>query len=331
MSNRLFNWDLKPATKFIKKVKVGEYSDGTPISLLVRVIKGTNEGPTLSMLGVQHGDEYNGMEIINRFMEQLEPQDISGTVIGIPVSNPLAFNAAGRMAPESMGWEELNMNRIWPGNPRGLLTERIVASIWKNVITESNCILDFHEGGKCYLARYIWVPHNDDTDKIVGNQVEKIYGFFGQGIPVNAKPHSMTSPMRGCLEIQAGLHNIPCIAPELGGGHRIWEELVQDGINGARNVMIGLGMLQGEPVGQEKKQLVATEAFSPRTLHGGICYNSCELNAIVNKDATLGIVKDIAGREIEKIHAPYKSVLFDIRHQPIVHSGDWLYACGKIS
>jgi len=74
MSNRLFNWDLKPATKFIKKVKVGEYSDGTPISLLVRVIKGTNEGPTLSMLGVQHGDEYNGMEIINRFMEQLEPQ-----------------------------------------------------------------------------------------------------------------------------------------------------------------------------------------------------------------------------------------------------------------
>ncbi len=78
---------------------VASFPDGSPISLEVKVIVGVNKGPTVTLLGVQHGDEYNGMEVVNRLMGGLEPGDLTGTVIGIPVSNPLAFNTGMRVTP----------------------------------------------------------------------------------------------------------------------------------------------------------------------------------------------------------------------------------------
>ena len=101
------------------RVGVASFPDGSPISLEVKVIVGVNKGPTVTLLGVQHGDEYNGMEVVNRLMDGLEPEDLTGTVIGIPVSNPLAFNTGMRVTPPSVGYENLNLTASGLGTQRG--------------------------------------------------------------------------------------------------------------------------------------------------------------------------------------------------------------------
>jgi len=128
------------------------------------------------------------------------------------------------------------------GNSKGLPTERIVASIWENVVMGSDFLIDFHEGGRAYLARYIGASTIKKIERRVRDKIEKLYKFFGQGVPVRAGQLPPNSSMIGAVSTKATLSG-PCIVPELGGGSQIWEELVQDGINGARNVMIGLGML----------------------------------------------------------------------------------------
>jgi predicted deacylase len=196
------------------------------------------------------------------------------------------------------------------------------------VVKGSDVILDLHEGGKAFMAKYIHARGTEETDRIVGDRIRRIYQAFGQGIPVLGGVRTR-SLMMGSLSIQAGLVGIPCIGAELGGGGRIWDDLVGLGVQGARNVMVDLGMLQEEPVGSFGEQIVAPESTWPKTSRGGVVYNSCELGDLVEKDAVLGILRDTAGRFLEEIRAPYRSVIFDTRYQPTVYPGDWTFHCGK--
>jgi hypothetical protein len=326
----LFGRNIKHGEKVIFNREVAQFPDGSPISITVRAVSGVGEGPSISLLGAQHGDEYSGMEIVNRLFDGLDPDSLSGSVVGVPVSNPLAFNTAGRVTPPSVGYENLNMNRVWPGNPRGLLMERIAATLWEGFLKDSGYIIDLHEGGRAFMARYIHARGTEETDRIVGDQVRRLCCLFGQGIPVLGGVRTRGS-MVGSLSVQAGLRGIPCIGPELGGGGRIWEEFVEVGVQGVKNVMIGLGMLQDEPVGSGGEQLIAEESSWPKTEHGGVMYNTCELGALVEEGERLGVLRDTAGRVLEEVHAPYRSVIFDTRYQPTVYPGDWTFHCGEIA
>jgi predicted deacylase len=310
-------------------VKVGECADGTPIGLTVRVVVGRHDGPRMAMLGLQHGDEYGGMEISNRVFDCVDPKQFKGSLISIPVSNPLAFNAAERASPPPMGYENLNMNRVWPGEPKGLLMERIAAQVWEEIIKESEIVVDLHEGGRGFMARYIHARGTPETEKLVGEHNRRLYQLFGQGVPVLGGVNTRPS-MMGSLSIQAGLVGIPTLSPELGGGGRLWEDLVQTGVQGVKNIMIGLGMLNEEPVGSDSGQLISDGSSWPKTQHGGVMYNCCELGAVVEEDTLLGVLKDTAGRVLEECRAPYKSVIFDTRYQPTIYPGDWTYHCGKL-
>jgi predicted deacylase len=329
MPIRVFGRRISPGQAETFQVKVGEYADCTPISLTVRVAVGTREGPIMAILGVQHGDEYSGMEISNRVFYDVNLKEFRGCLVSIPVSNPLAFNAAERASPPPMGYENLNMNRVWPGDSKGLLMERIAAQIWDQVIKSSDLVVDLHEGGRAFMARYIHARGTPEMESLVGEHNKRLYRLFGQGVPVlggvNTRPG-----MVGSLSIQAGLDGIPSLSPELGGGGRLWEDLVNTGIQGVKNVMIGLGMLNQEPVGSDSEQLVSDGSSWPKTQHGGVIYNCCELGAIVEEGTLLGVLKDTAGRVVEECRAPYRSVIFDTRYQPTIYPGDWTYHCGRL-
>jgi predicted deacylase len=327
---KVFGKSIDRGDKASFNTEVGSFPDGTPISLWIRVIRGKNDGPTLTLLGAQHGDEYSGIEIINRIIDSIDPNILSGNVLAAPVSNPMAFNTGHRITPPSIGYEYLNMNRAWPGKMNGLLTERVVAHIWEALIVECDVILDMHEGGKAFMAKYIHARGIEETEKRVGAQNRQLYEWFGQGIPVLGGVRTQTY-MLGSLSIQAGLRDIPCIGIELGGGGKLWSNLVSIGETGVRNIMIGLDMIQDEPVGQKVKQYIALESSWPKTSKGGLFTNTCELNAVVDKDEKVGKLRNPIGEIIEEVYAPYKSVIFDTRFQPTVFPGDWTVHCGKIS
>lgn len=325
----MFSKTIDKGSKKTFRTELASYPDGSPIGVWVRVLNGARDGPTLTLLGAQHGDEYSGIEIINRIMDETDPQDVSGKILAAPVTNPLAFNTAHRITPPSIGYENLNMNRVWPGNPKGLLTERIVAGLWENLVKDSTVILDMHEGGKAFMARYIHARGTEETDRIVGDRIRQLYKWFGQGVPVLGGVRTR-SHMMGSLSVQAGIRDIPCIGVEVGGGGRLWEDLVQVGAQGVRNVMIGLGLTQGEAVGQDEHQHVAQESTWPKTSRGGLFTNTCQLNEVVEEGDRVGELRNPVGEVIEEVHAPYRSVVFDTRYQPTVYPGDWTVHLGMI-
>ena len=113
------------------------------VMIPLTVAKNAN-GPTALLTGGNHGDEYEGPVALFDLANNLNLDDIRGRVIIVPGMNYPAFKAGKRTSPIDSG----NMNRVFPGNPEGTVTEKIADFFQRTLLPMSDYVLDFHSGGK---------------------------------------------------------------------------------------------------------------------------------------------------------------------------------------
>ena len=107
----------------------------------VLVVNGAKPGPTVCLTAAVHGDELNGIEIVRRVLYDLDPERLSGAVIGVPIVNLQGFRRSSRYLPDRR-----DLNRFFPGNPTGSSASRIAYSFFNEVITHCNVLVDLHTG-----------------------------------------------------------------------------------------------------------------------------------------------------------------------------------------
>jgi uncharacterized protein len=310
---------------------VGELNSGTRVALPVRLAHGAREGPVVGMDGMLHGDEYNSYAVINRLFDEIDPADLHGTLIGIPVANPFAMHANNRISP--LEYERLNLNRVFPGSPGGFQMERVAHAIFSEGVLRSDVWLDFHEGGRDFLARYLIVGTEEDSSAAPRDL--ELARWFGQGIPITAVP--LTEALvrlgrAGTITFQAQRAGKRSLGIELGGGGTLHEHFVRTGVTGAMNILRGLGMLPGGPpnVESEPPQYVSYETIWPRPAHGGFWEQDVELGDVVEEGQVIGRVRNLFGETVEELRAPFRSVITDVRHTATIQTGEWNVKCARI-
>ena len=324
----LFHHRIKAGEKRKFQAPVAELPDGTPVQVPVVVVRGAKEGPTLCLSGVVHGDEYNGLVTITRLYRELDPQDLAGTVIGIPLMNPFAYFAEARL--NKFDYELQNLNRIFPGDPEGDLGQRMAHTLYAGFFARADYIIDYHEGGRDFMAKYMIAQ--GPTEQL-RNRVQQMARWFGHGVPVLAGDLCRPSHS-GTLTGVAAASGIPALGVELGGSGRVWDEFVALGVAGTRNIMIGLGMLGGELVETEHEQFFCATNKWPRPTHAGLLVPVPEtdrLGAIVDEGQLLALIYNPFGEVVEEIRAPFRAVILDTRHSAVVYPGDWTYSCAKLA
>jgi predicted deacylase len=309
---------------------IGKLRDGTPVELPVRIVRGASDGSTVTLTGAVHGDEWFGLAAINCLLDAVDPERLSGTLVGFPLANPFAVITKSRVSP--LDYDGLNLDYVFPGNPDGLITERVAAAIFDGAIRRADYHLDFHEGGYDFIAKYLIVRQPDNDPALCERNLE-LARAFGMGIPVNVwhlTPERRIAGYSGALTLQTAAIGVPSVMIELGGGGRIWPEFVEIGVQGATNILKHLGMLPGEPVTVEQKQWIGTSSQWPRPKEGGWWEQVVDLGQLVEAGQTVGYVRDAFGRVIEELHAPFRAVIFDVRNTAMVMTGEWTVHCGKI-
>ena len=101
------------------------------------------EGPTLLLQAGNHGDEYEGPITLCELIRELEPAAISGRLIILPAVNLPAVKAGRRTSPV----DGLNLNRTFPGDARGTITQQISAYVSEVVMPMADAFVDLHSGG----------------------------------------------------------------------------------------------------------------------------------------------------------------------------------------
>lgn len=210
---------------------------GAELRLPLHAVRGAKPGPTLGLSALVHGNEaLPSVAIIQAVLQRLDPAELSGSVLAVPVLNPLAAALNSRNTPE----DGMNLNGAFVesdagGHPEPVKTISIQLA---NVIAEGflaklNYHIDFHAGGN---ASVHMIEFNEDPES------EAMARAFN--MPILLRDVWMPSQMwRRGQEL-----GVKTIVAELGGAGQLNAEWVERGVAGVLNVMRKLGMLAGEVV-----------------------------------------------------------------------------------
>jgi len=135
-------------------LRVAESSLG-PLDVPLLTCRGQQPGPVALVVAGVHGDEFEGMAAIRRVFARLDPAQLHGTAMALPVANPWAYEAQSRESPSTVDGK--NLARVFPGHDRGSATDRLAAALFAFVLrnaTPADLLIDLHSGG----TRYRYLP-----------------------------------------------------------------------------------------------------------------------------------------------------------------------------
>ncbi len=289
----------------------GQSLDGLAVPAPVLIVGGGKPGPMLCLTGAVHGDELNGVEIIRRVLFGLEPAEINGTVIGVPIVNLHGFRRNSRYLADRR-----DLNRFFPGDPRGSSASRIAHSLFTELIRHCDYLVDIHTGS-FHRTNLAHIRADLRTPSVL-----KIARMFGD-ISVL---HHEGAP--GTLRRAATDAGIAAVTVEVGEPLRLQPEQVVVGVRGIRSLLAGLGMLV-RPQGANGGQAIYYESTWLRADDGGILLSLVELGEEVTAGQVLGTVTDPITNRRSAIASPSDGRILGMAINQVVMPGFAAFHLGR--
>ncbi|MDN6320699.1 MAG: succinylglutamate desuccinylase/aspartoacylase family protein [Marinobacter sp.] len=276
----------------------------------VLVVNGVNAGPNLCLTGTIHGDELNGIEIIRQTMYDLDPEKLSGSVVGIPIVNLPGFQQGSRYLPDRR-----DLNRHFPGSETGSLADRIAYSLFENVIRHCDMLVDIHTGS---LKR-------TNLPQLRADMNNPTVAEFTRGFDRMAVVHSSGSS--GMLRTAAVNAGIRTVTMEAGESHRIQEHQIDAGVNSLTSLMEKQGMISRMFVWGDPQPVYYNSAWV-RANQGGILFSEVKLGAKVSEGQVLGYIADPITNAQHPIHSSSDGRIIGMAVDQVVMAGFAAYHIG---
>ena len=272
--------------------------DGSPLYSHIHVINGKKPGPVLCLTAAIHGDELNGVEIINKVLSSKKLKDINGTLIAVPVVNVYGFLYQQRYL-----MDRRDLNRFFPGDSRGSLASKIANLFYENVFKQSTHIVDFHTGS-LHRVNFPQIRAVLDDD-----YMKSFAKSFGAPIILNS------SIRAGSLRAIAHKHNKPLLVYEAGESLRFDSLSIKYGIHGVFNVMHFLGML-------DKKY---KDTSSPVFCESSVWIRAKYSGFFIKENDILGHVTNPMSLKNNTIISPISGFIIGINNNALVHDGGAIF------
>jgi predicted deacylase len=280
-----------------------ELFEGVPVSTPVLVINGEQPGPTLCLTAAVHGDELNGIEMVRRVMHDLEPDEVSGAIIGIPIVNVQGFRRGSRYLPDRR-----DLNRYFPGNPSGSAAARIAHSFFINVVAHCDAMIDLHTGSNDRANLPQIRADLRDPDVVTLTQ------GFGSMVILHS------APAVGTLRYAATRAGIPSVTLEAGGPSQLELNEVRHGVKGIETLVYTLGMIKKRNVWRKPEPVYYRSSWV-RADDGGILLAEVSLGSTVRKGDLLGTINDPMSNARSELRSPYSGRIIGMARNQVVMPG----------
>lgn len=277
---------------------------GTEYSVPTIVIKGM-DGPRFSFTGGIHADEYVGEQALVELaaeLAELPAESFHGTVVLVPVSNVVSFNRRGTSMIAVDGLEdEVNLNRVFPGNPEGNLAERLAYAIFTGAVEGSDFHADLH-GGDYYedLAPYLYYMSDHDCA-----ERSRDLGACCN-VPVVIACREKTAGTSYAAFSAAGIPTILLERGDMGAWSREEVDQMKEDV---RNMLRYAGILEGKArdlrAGQSELYPLV-DLYAPCA---GFWYPTKRPMDIITKGELLGQIRNVYGEVLHEEYAPGDGVV----------------------
>ncbi len=287
----------------------------------VITVAGANPGPVLFVGSGVHGGEYPPIEAVIRLANSLDAASLTGTAICMPVLNIPAFRSR---TPFVCPIDNVNPNRVFPGDPSGTYSEQMTHALINEFVAHADAYLDLHGGDiPEALVPFSICRAGDDAIDARSKELAMIFG-----LPYVLTVSRPVQPAKGSSSYVAGAERgVPSVLAEAGGVGQMQEDAVELLVNGVRRVMQHLGMIDR----------TVPEAPAPRVLtgfewlyakHAGMFYPGVAAGDFIEKGQEVGTVGSLFGDTLETAIAPVSGRVLFLTVNPSVAENGLLMGIG---
>lgn len=305
--------DIPPGTARTVFWEPAQSFEGLALRTPVNILHGRREGPVLCLTAAVHGDELNGVEIVRRVVDSIDPKQLHGVVIGVPIVNLRGFLRSSRYLPDRR-----DLNRYFPGSTHGSSASRIAHSLFQSIILRCTHLIDLHTGSF----------HRSNLPQLRANLKNEAVLELTRGFGSMAVLQSGGIP--GSLRNAATNAGIPAVTVEAGGPMHLDPEAVATGVAAIETVLDKMHMIErfrlwGDP------QPVFYRSLWVRSDHGGILFSHVELGSRVAKGDLLGVVTDPISNARHHILSPVEGRILGMAFNQVVMPGFAAYHVGAVT
>ncbi|GAA1914657.1 succinylglutamate desuccinylase/aspartoacylase family protein [Nocardioides marmoribigeumensis] len=296
---------VRPGSEKSVTLPITRLVTGADVDLPIRVVHGKHDGPVVWVDAAIHGDEAVGVEVIRQVLAGLDPKTLRGTLIAIPIVNVLGFMTGSRYLPDRR-----DLNRSFPGSPRGSLAARIAHLMMEQVVAKCSVGIDLHTGSdrRSNLPQVRADLEDPETRRLAA---------------AFASPVMLHAPLRdGSLRSAARERGAKVLLYEAGEAWRMDEWAIGAGVLGVRRVLAALGMT--DPVAEDEPapSTACHRSGWVRSRGTGMIHLDVELGRHVEKGERLGGLFDSFGKRVRLVHADRDGIVIGRTEAPVVNRGD---------
>ena len=292
----------------------------------VIVINGEKRGPVLALVSGAHGTEYTSIIAIEKLISALDPSQIAGTVILIPLVNIQSFE---QKVPHVNPIDNKSMNRFYPGKADGTQTERASFVITQQIVDRCDYLIDYHGGDLDESLRpyAYWAPAGKETQDEISKEMVLAFGL-DHIIIWRDRPTDLSATRY--LDNTSTARGKPSIVVEAGYAGTVEANDVALLVDGTLSTMRALKMLPGDPRPIQNPvwldRVVDVLSDGP-----GIWYPLVKRGTYVQEGMKIGVVTDYFGKVILEARAPVSGVILHVNAVPSLKKGDNIADIGTIA
>ena len=305
---------IAPGTSEILTIPVSQQVTGLDSSLALKVLHGAKRGPCVFVSAGIHGDEIVGTAIVQRLLDHLMPEHLSGTVILAPAVNIYGFAAHSRYLPDRR-----DLNRSFPGHEGGSLAAQLAHCFLANVIERCTLGIDMHTAA---VHRY-----NLPQIRIASGSPYLTELAMAFGAPIIVE-----SPLRpGSMRALAAEREVPMLLLEAGEALRFDRYSIGVGAAGVLRVLAYIGMIAAsDGIDNTAVPMRANRSHWVRAPRGGVSRRVRKSGDIVRQGNLLAVVGGLFGEDGIELVSPIDGVIIGHATLPVVNQGDALFHIAEV-
>lgn len=277
---------------------------GLPVHVPILVARGRHDGPVLGLTAAVHGNEINGISVIQRLFREVDPKVLRGTLVGVLVANVPSLLLKKRRFIDGT-----DLNREMPGRSDGNVSEVYNHRLLDRIVRNFDYLLDLHTASFGRVNSYYIRADMDDPKT------------RHMALMQNAQIILHNPPYDRSLRGAACELGIPAITLEVGNPHVFQKGMIRSGLTGVHNLMCWLEMETGDIEGPEQPAILCKTSDWMYTDTGGILNVLPSLTDRVSKGDRIAVLRNVFGEMIREYFAPYDGVVVGKSVDPINQTG----------
>lgn len=298
-------------------LQAGSDMFGRPIVVPVLLAKGSLPGPVLGLTAAIHGNELNGIPLIQELFASLDPTQLHGSVVAIPGMNPLGMQNDTRLFLDGE-----DLNRVFPGKSDGNNSQQMAYALGGKFLPGLDYHLDLHTAS---FGRINTLYARADLES---EPLARMARSLGADIILHSKGEATAGARSdGTLRAMAASMGVHSLTLEMGNPQVYDRDMIARGLQGVRNLLITLGLLEGTPV-TLGEALECERSYWVYTDAGGLLEVLPGLGQVLHKGDLIGVLKDPFGKVLARYSAPEDGVVIGLSTNPAAISGSRILHLG---